>query len=677
MERRNQPKKKSKAPFLIIAGVLVIAAGGGGYYAYSQWSAGQELKVAEAAGKSFLKKLTTSDFDSLGEVIDQDAAKKSGYEIKTVQEKYQTIFSGIGAEGIKSSKVKVTKKSDEVYTFTYQLEMTTALGSLKDLAYETTIEKDQDQYKVEWAPSLIFPDMSGQDKISLDVVQATRGSIQDRTGTGMAINQDFDQVGIVPGKLGTGAERTANIEAFSKQFDISTEDIEQKLAQGWVTDDVFVPITVSYEPITELPTGATTSPVSLRYYPLKEAAAHLIGYTGAVTAEDIEKDPTLSSTGVIGKSGLEQAYDKELRGQDGGSLAITDENGNVKKELQKVEKKDGQTIKLTIDAPTQKTAYDSLASKTGSIVVTDPTQGDLLAAVSSPSYDPNKMANGISQEDYDAYANNKEQPFLARFANRYAPGSTFKTLTGSIGFDAGTLKPDEELPIEGLKWQKDDSWGDYYVTRVKEANPVNLQRALVNSDNIYFAQQTLRMGEKTFRAGLDKFIFGEDLDIAIPMTPAQISNEKSFDSEILLADTGYGQGELLISPIQQAVMYSVFRNGGSLVYPRLTLDQEVKKKDAVISSEAADLIANDLTHSVTDADGYAYNLYNPNYSLAAKTGTAEIKQEQDTTGQENSFLLAMDMTNNKFLMVAMIENSRGNDPAAVVTQPLIEQLEAQ
>lgn len=243
---------------------------------------------------------------------------------------------------------------------------------------------------------------------------------------------------------------------------------------------------------------------------------------------------------MIGKVGLEQAYDKQLRGQDGGNITITDENGNARSVLQKVDKKDGEKIQLTIDKNVQSQAYDIFNNRPGSSVVMDPQQGDLLAA-SSPSFDPNKMANGISQADYDGYANNENLPFTARFATGYAPGSTFKTITGGIGLDAGTLKPDEEIAINGLKWQKDASWGDYFVTRVKEASPVNLRTALVNSDNIYFAQQTLRMGEETFRKGLDKFIFGEKLDLSIPMNPAQISNEDKFNSEILLADTGYGQ----------------------------------------------------------------------------------------------------------------------------------------
>lgn len=609
-------------------------------------------------------------------MVDEASIKSSGYDDEQLVEKYQTIYTGIEAQGIKSRDVSVEKDKAGDYILTYGLEMTTTLGKLEKLSYKTTLKKEQKTFKVQWTPSLIFPEMTGQDKVSVSVDAAVRGEILDRNGEGLAVNQSFDEVGLVPGKLGEGQTKTDNLNAFSEQFDVSVDELEQLLSQSWVTTDSFVPVKVSFDAVTELPEGAAAQSKVVRYYPLKEAAAQLIGYVGKVTAEDIEKDASLSSTGVVGKVGLEQAYDKQLRGQEGGSISITDEAGNKKSELQVVSKKDGENVQLTIDKNVQEQAYAIFSDRPGSAVIMNPQKGDLLATASSPSFDPNKLANGISQTDYDAYNKNENLPFTARFATRYAPGSTFKTITGAIGIDAGTLKPDEELSIDGLKWQKDASWGDYYVTRVKEANPVNLRTALVNSDNIYFAEQTLRMGEETFRKGLDKFIFGEKLELAIPMDPAQISNEDQFNSEILLADTGYGQGQLLISPIQQAAMYSVFQNEGKLVYPKLEINQETKTKDAVISSNAANTIVNDLLGSVEDEAGYVHNMYNPDFSLAAKTGTAEIKDKQDTVGKENSFLLAMDRSNNQFMAMIMVEDSRKNDTATNISKPLIDYLEA-
>lgn len=655
---------------------MVLAAAVGGYVVYGTWQKKQELNKAEKSAKAFLNNLSKQEFDQFSDLLDEPSVKDSGYENKQVIEKYQTIFSGIQAEGIKSKEVKVKQEKEGEYTFTYKLDMTTPLGKLNDLSYKTTIKKVDQQYKINWAPNLIFPEMSGQDKISIGIDAANRGEIVDRNGEGLAVNQAFDQVGIVPGKLGEGQEKTDNIKAFSDQFNVSVDEIEQKLKQDWVKPDAFVPLTVSFDPVTTLPQGAASQDTVVRYYPLKESAAQLVGYVGTITAEDIEKDPTLSSTGVIGKVGLEQAFDKQLRGQDGGNITITDAQGNAKSVLQKVDKRDGEKIQLTLDKNVQSQAYDIFNNRPGSAVIMDPQQGDLLAAASSPSFDPNKMANGISQKEYDGYANNENLPFTARFATGYAPGSTFKTITGGIGLDAGTLKPEEEIAIDGLKWQKDASWGDYFVTRVKEASPVNLRTALVNSDNIYFAQQTLRMGEDKFRKGLDKFIFGEKLDLSIPMNPAQISNEDKFNSEILLADTGYGQGQLLVTPIQQAAMYTVFQNEGKLVYPKIELNKETKTKDNVISSNAANTIVTDLLGSVEDETGYVHNMYNPEFSLAAKTGTAEIKEKQDTLGKENSFLLAMDRSNNKFSAMIMVEDSRKNDTATNISKTLIDYLEA-
>lgn len=674
MERKSK-KKSNKTIILTISAVAVVAVLAGGYFAYGSWQKTQELKKVEKSANMFLSYLSKQEFEKFPELLSKASLNKSGYNKEKLVEKYQAIFSGIQAEGIKSKEVKVTQEKENEYTFSYKLEMTTPLGNLKDLSYKTTIQKEADAYKINWAPNLIFPEMSGQDKVSISVETASRGEIADRNNEILAINQTFEQVGLVPGKLGEGQEKKNNIKVFSDQFKVSVEEIEQKLKQDWVKPDSFVPIAVSFESVTVLPKGAASQDTIVRYYPLKEAAAQLVGYVGTITAEDIEKDSTLNSTGVIGKVGLEQAYDKQLRGQDGGKIVITDEAGNAKSLLQQVDKKDGEKVQLTIDKNVQLQAYTIFNNRPGSAVIMDPQKGDLLAATSSPSFDPNKMTNGISQADYDAYAKNENLPFTARFATGYAPGSTFKTITGAIGLDSGTLKPDEEITINGLKWQKDASWGDYFVTRVKEATPVNLRTALVNSDNIYFAQQTLRMGEDTFRKGLDKFIFGEKLDLSIPMNPAQISNEDKFNSEILLADTGYGQGQLLVTPIQQATMYTVFQNEGKLVYPKIELNKETKTKENVVSSNAANTIVTDLLGSVEDETGYVHNMYNPEFSLAAKTGTAEIKDKQDTVGKENSFLLAMDRSRNKFSAMIMVEDSRKNDTATNISKSLIDYLE--
>lgn len=669
---QNQPPKKRKTLLIVLPLLLLLVVGG--FFGYRYYDKQQRQNQAEKVVHSFIENLSKNKFDKLPSLILSDSAERNGYTNDQVAEKYQTIFSGIDAANIKGSKITLSDDvKDADYQFTYQLSLTTSLGEIKDLNYSGTIKFEKDQPKIDWAPNLIFPDMAGQDKVSISVDEAVRGEIVDRNKTPLAANGTLYQLGVIPGQLGDGEDKESRIKAIAKQFDLTEKAIQQALDQSWVQDDYFVPLKI-VEPTADLPTGASIQETAGRTYPLGEAAAQLIGYVGDITAEDVEKDDTLASNGKIGRSGLEAAFDKELRGKNGGKIAITDEKGTERKALIETKKTDGKTIQLTIDAKAQKIAFDSLKNQAGSTVVTEPTTGDLLVLASSPSFDPNKMTNGISQEDYDAYHNNKDLPFISRFATGYAPGSTFKTITAAIGLDNGTIIPETVLSINGLKWQKDSSWGDYFVTRVSDVASVNLRNALVYSDNIYMAQQTLAMGEDKFRAGLEKFIFGEELDLPIAMNPAQISNDKSFNSEILLADTGYGQGELLINPIQQAAMYSVFANQGSLVYPRLVMGAETKTKKELISPETISLINEDLKAVVTDENGTAHSLAALGLPLAAKTGTAEIKEKQDEKGQENSFLFAFDAQNQKYLMVSMLEDRQENSSATALAPDLLSYL---
>lgn len=655
--------------------MILIAAAGGGYFYYQHYQETQAVEAGEKTVEQFVQALNKGDYNKAAEMTSKKAANKSALSEKEILDQYQNIYGAADVKGLQISNLKVDKKDDSTYSFSYKAKMNTSLGELKDLSYKGTLDRNDGQTTINWQPNLVFPEMEGNDKVSLTTQEAARGNIIDRNGEPLATTGKLKQLGVVPSKLGDGGEKTANIKAIASSFDLTEDAINQAISQSWVQPDYFVPLKIIDGATPELPAGATIQEVDGRYYPLGEAAAQLIGYVGDITAEDIDKNPELSSNGKIGRSGLEMAFDKDLRGTTGEKLSITDADGVEKKVLIEHEVQNGKDIKLTIDAKAQKTAFDSLGGKAGSTVATTPKTGDLLALASSPSYDPNKMTNGISQEDYKAYEENPEHPFISRFATGYAPGSTFKIITAAIGLDNGTIDPNEVLTINGLKWQKDSSWGSFKTTRVSsDVSQVDLKTALIYSDNIYAAQETLKMGEKKFRTGLDKFIFGEDLDLPISMNPAQISNEDSFNSDILLADTGYGQGELLITPIQQAAMYSVFTNNGTLVYPKLIADKETKDKKNVISETAVQTIVPDLREVVQDVNGTAHSLSALGIPLAAKTGTAEIKEKQDVKGQENSFLFAFNLDNQGYMMVSMLENKDDDDSATKRASELLQYL---
>ena len=673
--KRSDKHGKNRTGAYIAGAVILIVTASGGYFYYRHYQETQAVEAGEKTVEQFVQALNKGDYNKAAGMASKKAANKSALSEKEILEKYQNIYGAADVKGLEISNLKVDKKDDSTYSFSYKAKMNTSLGELKDLSYKGTLDRNDGKTTINWQPNLVFPEMEGNDKVSLTTQEATRGNILDRNGEPLATTGKLKQLGVVPSKLGDGDEKTANIKAIASAFDLTEDAINQAISQSWVQPDYFVPLKIIDGATPELPAGATIQEVDGRYYPLGEAAAQLIGYVGDITAEDIDKNPELSSNGKIGRSGLEMAFDKDLRGTTGGKLSITDTDGVEKKVLIEHEVQNGKDIKLTIDAKAQKTAFDSLGGKAGSTVATTPKTGDLLALASSPSYDPNKMTNGISQEDYKAYEENPEHPFISRFATGYAPGSTFKMITAAIGLDNGTIDPNEVLTINGLKWQKDSSWGSYQVTRVSDdVSQVDLKTALIYSDNIYMAQETLKMGEKKFRIGLDKFIFGEDLDLPISMNPAQISNEESFNSDILLADTGYGQGELLINPIQQAAMYSVFANNGTLVYPKLIADKETKDKKNVIGETAVQMIVTDLREVVQDVNGTAHSLSALGIPLAAKTGTAEIKEKQDVKGKENSFLFAFNPDNQGYMMVSMLENKEDDDSATKRAPELLQYL---
>lgn len=670
-------RKQKNQRWILLTGlfVLLLAAIGGTVW----FLQGSKERQAKETADGYIAALDQGDYETLLTFFNETSMEEHGFTAEEVQAKYQAIFPAIHSSDQKVTNVQL-EKNETGYQLNYQLSMMTFLGELEDLDYQTTVDLSAEHPTIDWSPALIFPGMTGKDKIRINEDPANRGDIVDRNNQPLATNREYQQLGLNPSLLGEGTEREEKLKKISDFFSIDIEQLENRLEPSWAEGDVFVPVKILYDteevtPLDQLPEGVVIGKESKRYYPLKEAGAHLIGYVSQVTKEDMEKDPGLSEHDLIGKSGLEATFDQQLRGEAGGSIVITEEDGTEKEILLERKRKDPEILKLTIDREAQRTAFDGLDDKPGSTVIMEPQTGDLLAVVSSPAYDPNKMMLGMTQEEYDSYANDEELPFMARFTNRYAPGSTFKVITAAIGIDAGTIDPEEEFAISGLKWQKDQSWGAYEVTRVKEASPINLEKALVYSDNIYFAQQTLALGEDKFREGLSKFIFGEELSLPLHMESASISNDEQFSSEILLADTGYGQGQLLISPIQQAAIYSVFMNEGDLVYPRLTIDEETETKENVISASAAERIINDLIHTVSDEDGYVHALYSPEFVLSAKTGTAEIKEEQDTTGIENSFLLYFDAEDQQFLGITMVENSQENETAVSHSEEIVDYLE--
>ena len=226
-------------------------------------------------------------------------------------------------------------------------------------------------------------------------------------------------------------------------------------------------------------------------------------------------------------------------------------------------------------------------------------------------------------------------PLTNKYLASWVPGSTFKPITAMIGIDSGKLDPLENKGNVGKAWQKDGSWGSYKVTTLTDyGSEVNLKNALIYSDNIYFARTALDIGADTFEQALVKIGFEEECDFTLPIQNSTFAAEGKITSEIQLADTGYGQGQLLVNPIFFASIYSAFTNDGNMVRPVLLLDEEkgAVYKQQAFSSQAVKTVKDALYAVIETPDGTGHAAWSNGVRLYGKTGTAETKASQGDAG---------------------------------------------
>ncbi|TXC91550.1 penicillin-binding transpeptidase domain-containing protein [Metabacillus litoralis] len=583
--------------------------------------------------------------------------------------RYKDIYEGVSVSNlqVEYNKPNNDEKNDEEIevVYPYSLSMETIAGNVS-FEQEVTIKKEktenEENWFISWQPAMIFPELEGDEKVKVSSIAPTRGQIFDKNDNPLAINGVAHNIGIVPGDLPEKREEV--LSEVSSLLGVSVSDIEAELNQSWVKPDLFVPIK-SIDPensellqkLVELP-SIHKRDVEARSYPLGEAAAHLTGYIGSITAEELKefKDKGYSDQSKIGKAGLEQIYEEKLKGQTGYKIFV-DGTEKIIAEKPAVE---GETIKVTIDREIQTDLYNQLKGDSGTAVALHPKTGETLALVSSPSYNPNEFIYGLSSEQYNNLSNNPNKPLMARFNKTYSPGSVIKPITATIGLNNEIIKPSDNKIINGKTWQKDNSWGNYYISRVSEkVSNVNLQTALIYSDNIYFAQLALEIGPEKLNNGLRSFGFEEELEYAYPVSKSSISSS-GLNNETLLADTGYGQGELQMSPLHLATTYTAFVNGGNIINPSLEIVEGEKEsvwKENAVSVEHAQTILNDLKQVVNDPNGTAYKPNVENQNLAGKTGTAELKtSKNDEQGKENGWFVAIDYDNPELLIAMMIED---------------------
>ena len=512
-----------------------------------------------------------------------------------------------------------------------------------------------------------YKTLADENRINFRLLAPPRGRIVDRFGVPIADNQQNYRVVLIP-------EQTDDVEEtllrLGRIIPIRERE-EKRILREISRKRSFVPVTLrenlSWEDVARIEVNTPDLPGVMidvgqsRYYPYATEMAHVLGYVAAVSEGETEGDPLLELPGFrIGKSGIEKVYDLALRGSSGSSQVEVNAFGRVIRELERSAGQPGVQLQLTIDTGLQKVAAERLGDESGSVVVMDVHSGDVLAMVSTPGFDPNDFNKGLSNEKWNALISNEKSPLINKsVGGHYAPGSTFKMVVAMAALEKGVISSESEVFCTG-----EMALGNavFHCWKRGGHGLVDLNKGLAQSCDVYFYEIAKRTGIERIAKMARRLGLGSILGLDIPgeksgLIPSDAWKRGAIgvpwqQGETLLA--GIGQGYVLTTPLQLAVMTARLVNGGVAVTPHLTRD--IVKPDGVAPRKAEQprdlglvpghlaLIRKGMNTVVNEPGGTAFRsrIRQPEFRMGGKTGTAQVrrisKQEREVRVLKNEEL---------------------------------------
>ena len=575
------------------------------------------------------------EFAAMYELLDNTS--RSLYPKEDFINRYRDITDEIGLDSVEIKGIEEIESTAGAAVFLISANLKTATTGSLPVQYRVAIsrKKRRDPWRLKWHPGLIFPPLDEHSRVELKFSGSPRrGLITDRHGEILAGPRRFKEVGAVPGVY---EDEGPFVTALEKLLKLDSQYILEQLHQPWVSEGLYVPLTVLapeeeklIDRLLQIP-GVMINEVERRYYPLGAATAHLIGYLGEVTAQELEdnRGKGLHAGDLIGKTGLEATQEENLAGKRGYTLRILGADGGEAAVIAHQEPVDGQDVALSIDSALQKYAAEALGDRRGALVALDPRTGGIRALCSSPAFDPNRFIAGLSAAEWNRLQEEEAGLFLNRaLSGIYPPGSVLKPLTAAAAIAEGFLDPEEMIEITGDRWQPDPSWGDYYIRRVRpDVEQLDLDRAMKYSDNIYFARAALALGKGKFKEYSERFGFTRSLPFPLPVALSRLAPDE-IKSKIQLADSGYGQGQVMATPLQMALVYSAFAGEGSIPKPRLLQEEEAAIFEEAVKPGVAQRVHQALVEALHGAGAPSAAGRITNFKVAGKTGTAEIDREK-------------------------------------------------
>lgn len=552
---------------------------------------------------------------------------------------------------------------------------------------------------------------SNKNRIHIRSVAPTRGLIFDRHGQLLADNRPAFTLNIIP-------DRAQNTDSLIAQLglllSISDKDIARfekraKRSKG------FAPVPLKYNLTEEeravlavnshLLAGTEVSAQLMRFYPQRELLTHTLGYVGRINDREIKTiDPeNYRGTDFIGKIGLEKYYEETLLGKVGTEQVETDARGRVMRVLGKKDPVSGSNLTIHIDSQLQRVALDALKNERGALVAIDVKTGGILSMVSTPSYDPNLFTSGISQKQYDGLLNSPDRPLFNRaLRGQYPPGSTVKPLFGLIGLQHKIFDLDYSINdpgyffMEGIK----RPWRDHNADQGGHGQGVDLAEAIIESCDVFFYTTGVKAGIDLLSKESALFGLGDITGVDLPgekrgIMPSRVWKKENRRQDWFNGDTinmSIGQGFMLTTPLQLAVMSARIAARGKTVVPKLLKSingEEIAPEYAPDQIEYDDRYWDyihkamiDVVHSDRGtARGISEGL---NYKLAGKTGTAQVisiheKEKYDSSKIDKRkwdhalFVAFAPADNPKVALGLIVENGEhGSRTAAPIARKVID-----
>ena len=651
-------------------------------------------QTAEDLASSFASALSSMNFAEAHACLwDQGDSKISQEEYV---DNYQYVVSSLGVNQIEIADRSVSLEDNAIY-LSLRIRYIADRFTLEHTV-RTRILQEDGAYHIQYSPEMILPGYSSGNQLSLISTKGQRGEIFTADHTCVAENAYSDTVVI---SVAQDQDINAIITALSSLVSLDEEEqvalrerYNSAMEHNYGTVVAYVAPKDSISQNLEASICAIDPSLSVdrssitpqRYYPYGSIYAHVVGYAGTPNEEELEQlqEQGFENATLVGKTGIELQYDEYLQPKDGLKINMYTEDGQYHSTIYEEPAETGADIFLTLSHDLQQRAYYAMSSnigenQTGIAIVMDPTNAFVQAMISYPSFDANIFSFPVSDEEYAAL--NSEEAGAPLFPKAtlglYPPGSLLKPFTITPSLENGVVDADTVFPytVTGNAWKPDGVWYWDKVTRNETPDgPVDLEMAFRFSDNIYFSWATLNLGQEKFLEYMNRIGLKEAVPFDLPTAQANLINEGTEINRKLISDMAFGHGEILVTPIQAAAMYTVFQNGGDMLAPKLV--ESIRKYsdglhyETLYAAEREVYIEGIMTQETVDTlipclravvrSGTAQSIQIKDLPLAAKTGTALRGVEQS---EKVSWLAAwwQGAQQGNRLVVTMIDSPRGQD----------------